>query len=75
MALGSSNKRTPGPKRASAVGRIKTLQEEARSIGLWFEEYEEKRSSHGVEEDIAYSSKILRYQRIIREMFRLTYPK
>jgi hypothetical protein len=75
MALGSRKYPSLDPKRDRATGRIKTLQEEARSIRLWFEEYEEKRLSHGVEEDTAYELKILRYQRIIREMYRLAQPK
>lgn len=54
---------------------MKTLHEEARAIRLWFEEYEEKRRSHKIEEDAAYESKILRYQLVIREMYRLARPE
>jgi len=57
------------------TARIKTLQEEARAIRLWFEEYEEKRLTHSAEEDAAYESKKLRYQRIIKEMYLLSEPK
>lgn len=54
---------------------IETLEAEARAIKLWLDVYEEKRANHERGEDAAYKLHRSRYEKIVKEIHRLSHPE
>jgi hypothetical protein len=72
----TSSSKYPSPDRRRAdrlAGRIKTLEDEARAIKLWLEIHE-GRSNPDEKEIAAYEVHWARYQKIVKEIYRLAPP-